>query len=152
MALAIALVAVGLLLGAQAASAQSLSGGTTEGAICMQRVFMGPTASVTNANQLNCTASDVKIAKAISATNLDTGTNTCTPNTTFNLEATFQVNVTANIRYDEGFFFRIDGTGFARGDGAGATGTCSLSWLDPAASPGDNLDGADGCGDLTAGT
>src|SRR6266498_747670 len=113
MALAIALVAVGLLLGAQAASAQSLSGGTTEGAICMQRVFMGPTASVTNANQLNCTASDVKIAQAISAINLDTNTDRCFAGTPFRLEATFKVNVTANVRYDEGFFFRIDGTGTA---------------------------------------
>src|SRR5206468_8554879 len=95
---------------------------------------------------------DVKIAKAISAINLDTGTDTCAPNTTFRLRATFQVNVTASIRYDEGFFFRIDGTGFARGDGTGATGQCSLSWLEPTASPGDDLDGGDGCGDLTSGS
>src|SRR6266508_5349196 len=87
LALAIAVVAVGLLFGAQAASAQSLSGGTTDGAICMQRIFMGPTASVTNANQLNCTASDVKIAKALTAINVDTGTDRCFSGTPFLLEA-----------------------------------------------------------------
>src|SRR5262245_44341011 len=99
----------GLLLGAQPASAVD-SGQTVEGQICMQRVFIGNNlGTVTSANQLNCTAQDVKIAEAISALNLDTGTNKCIAGSSFNLQATFKVDVTANIRYDEGFFFRIDG-------------------------------------------
>ena len=61
------LIAGGLLVGPEPAVAAD-SGGTTEGQICMQRVFMGPApTAVNNANQLNCTASDVKIARAISA-------------------------------------------------------------------------------------
>src|SRR5215831_2158469 len=129
----------GLFVGPRAAIATD-SGGTTTGAICMQRVFMGPTASVNNANQLNCTAQDVKIAEALSATNLDTGTNSCVAGSTFTLQATFRVDVTASIRYDEGFFFRIDGGANARGDGTTAAGTCSLSWLSPTGVPGMNLD------------
>jgi len=59
--------------------------------------------------------------------------------------------VTANARYDGGFFFRIDGGSNARGDGVTASGSCSLSWLTPGVSPALNLDG-DTCGDLNAGT
>jgi hypothetical protein len=140
----------GLLPGPTPATAAD-SGGTEVGQICMQRVFMGPTASVSNSNALNCTAEDVKIAEAISAINLDTGTNSCIEDTFFTLQATFRVNVTANIRYDEGFFFRIDGGTNARGDGTSATGTCSVSFLNPAGAPGTNLDG-DTCGDLSAGS
>jgi hypothetical protein len=58
--------------------------------------------------------------------------------------------VTANARYDAGFFFRLDGGSNARGDGVTASGSCSLSWL-TGVSPALSLDG-DTCGDLNAGT
>jgi hypothetical protein len=153
------LIAGAFLIGAQAASATD-SGGTVTGAgLCMQRIFMGAGATVAPSNQLNCTANDISIAKALSATCDTSGSgcvdsSTCDEGQNFNLNATFQVNVTANSRYDAGFFFRIDGGSNARGDGPNATGTCSLSWLTPP--PPDNppvldLDG-DTCGDLNAGT
>jgi hypothetical protein len=120
----------------------------------MQRIFIGPTGTVNNSNRLNCTANDVRIARAISAT--CSGPNcfdaeTCIRDRTFDLTATFEVIVTANARYDTAFFFRIDGGANARGDGTTASGTCSLSKLTPTVSPAQNLDG-DTCGDLNAGT
>ena len=60
--------------------------------------------------------------------------------------------MTANARYDAGFFFRTDGGASARGDGTNAVGECSLSALEPrtpANPPTLNLDG-DSCGDLNA--
>ena len=145
-----AILISGLLFGAQNVSAQAVSGPTVTNDVCMQQIYGGDT--VTNANRLNCTASDIKIAKAISALNLDTGTNTCILGQTFDLYATFQVNVTANERYDAAFFFRIDGGADARNP----DGHCSASILrNPA--PGDpnlpvlNLDN-DTCGDLNSGS
>lgn len=135
-----------VLLGASTASAQDpLNGVTTTGEICMQRVFGTP---VSGSNKLNCTANDISLSKAISVSPA-----TCMEGQKFTLTATFETKVTANARYDAGFFFRIDGqAGTARGDGTTATGQCSLSALyPPDVSPANNLDG-DTCGDLNAGT
>jgi hypothetical protein len=140
-----ALVLGGLLFGAQAAYAAD-SGPTTTGDVCMQHVFGDP---VTNSNKLNCTANDIQLSRAISVS-----PGSCIEGETFTLTATFETIVTANARYDAGFFFRIDGGSNARGDGVNADGTCSLSRLAlpaPAGSPALNLDG-DTCGDLNAGT
>jgi hypothetical protein len=105
---------------------------------------------VTNANRLNCTANDVRISGV--ATDDITGEPlvdpaTCIEGETFDLTATFEIEVTANQRYDTGFFFRIDGGDDARDP----TGECSLSALDPNEDPGEDLDG-DTCGDLNSGT
>jgi hypothetical protein len=136
------LVLGGLLLGPQPASAQ-VSGPTTTGDVCMQQVYGG--SNVTNANRLNCTAQDIKIAKAINAS-----PSSCVAGTTFDLTATFQVDVTANARYDAAFFFNITGGADARNP----NGTCSESILtNPPPTNGNvlNLDG-DSCGDLNAGS
>jgi uncharacterized repeat protein (TIGR01451 family) len=109
----------------------------------MQKVFGTP---VTNANKLNCTANDIRLSRALSVS-----PSSCIEGTTIDLTATFETIVTANARYDAGFFFRTDGGANARGDGTNATGTCSLSALTPGVSPALNLDG-DTCGDLNAGT
>ena len=130
------------LLGNQPASAADISGPTTTGDVCMQHVYGDP---VTNANRLNCTANDVRIARAV-----EVSPGTCIENDTFTLTGTFEIDVTANSRYDTGFFFRIDGGTNARGDGAGADGICSLSALNTSGSPGINLD-TDSCGDLNSG-
>jgi len=131
-----------LLVGAQPASAVD-SGPTQSGEICMQKVFGTP---VSGSNKLNCTANDIRLSKAISVS-----PNTCIAGERFDLAATFEVDVTANARYDAGFFFRTDGGINARGDGAAASGICSLSALSlPPAKPGLNLDG-DTSGDLNAG-
>jgi len=110
----------------------------------MQRVFSGPT--VNNSNRLNCAANDVSIAKATSAINADTGEASCVQGTTFNLQVTFDVDVTATGRYDEAFFFNIGGGASARD----VNGNCSESILDRTVSPAQNLDG-DTCGDLAKG-
>ena len=129
----------------------AIAGNTTqEGQICMQRVYMGPSASLSSSNQLNCTANDIRLSKAISVS-----PTTCTAGTTFDLTATFEVNVTANSRYDSAFFFRIDGGANARGDGTTASGKCSMTQLDPAVPPSvpagqAGIDG-DTCGDLNSG-
>jgi hypothetical protein len=117
----------------------------------MQRTFMGPPpTTMTNANALNCTANDIRLSRA---TNVSP--TSCIAGTTIPLlTATFEVSVTANTRYDAGFFFRVDGEGSARGDGPTASGTCSLSVLTPdtdPTTPALNLDG-DTCGDLNSGT
>jgi hypothetical protein len=134
-----ALALGGLLLGAQPASAVD-SGPTVEGNICMQKVFGGST--VTSSNQLNCTANDIRISRAISVS-----PTSCIAGTTFDLTATFETIVTANARYDAGFFFNVGGGASARD----VNGTCSLSQLNRAIPPALNLDG-DVCGDLNAGT
>jgi hypothetical protein len=140
------LIFVGIIMAAQPASAVD-SGGTVYDDICMQRIFMGPDATVSNSNRVNCTANDISLSDVISV-----DPTTCIAGSTFDLTATFEVTVTANSRYDAGFFFRIDGGPNARGDGSNASGSCSLSWLDiPPAVPGLNLDG-DTCGDLNSGT
>lgn len=131
----------GSLLFASSANAE-VSGPTTEGEICMQKVFGTP---VTGATRLNCTANDIRLSKVVTV-----APDKCTRGARFDVTATFLVDVTANNRYDPGFFFRKDGGLNARGDGANANGECSLSGLDPDLNPGLNLDG-DTCGDLNAG-
>jgi len=137
-------LAAGAWLLASPAGAQE-NGPTIENG-CMQTVFGTP---VANSNKLNCTANDIRLSRAISVS-----PDTCISGSTFDLEATFEVAVTANARYDAGFFFRTDGGPNARGDGVNATGQCSLSALTPPPPPNApalELDG-DSCGDLNAGT
>jgi hypothetical protein len=67
---------------------------------------------------------------------------------TFDLTATFQVDVTANERYDAAFYFDVSGD--AGNDGA-YTGSCFVSVLDNAVSPALDID-HDFCGDLNAGS
>jgi len=119
------------------------NGPTLVGEICMQKVYGTP---VTNSNALNCTANDIRLSRAISVSQ-----QSCVRGTTFDLTGTFETVVTANSRYDAGFFFRIDGGANARGDGSEATGVCSLSALNRTISPALNLDG-DTAGDLNSGT
>jgi hypothetical protein len=138
----------GLLITYQPAYADS--GPTVIGDVCMQQVYGGD--NVTNANRLNCTASDIKIAEAISAVNVATGQSSCIVGTLFDLRATFRVDVTANERYDAAFFFNIAGGADARN----VNGTCSESILrNPTQadsnSPVANID-KDSCGDLNAGS
>ncbi len=127
-----------------AQTAWAVNGPTVEAeGICMQAVYGTP---VTNANRLNCAASDIKVAKATSVS-----PNTCIQGSTIPiLTATFEVDVTSNSRYDAGFFFRTDGLGSARGDNSNATGKCSLSGLYPDVAPAMELDG-DNCGDFNSG-
>ena len=127
-----------LIIGNQPALAVNV---TTIGDVCMQQVFGGGD-TVTGANRLVCTANDIKIARATSVS-----PSTCIEGLPFDLTATFEVNVTANERYDAAFFFRIDGGTDARDP----TGECSVTQLDRNISPAQNLDG-DTCGDLNAGT
>lgn len=136
------LVVWGFLVGPQTALAVD-NGPTQTGEICMQKVFGTP---VANSNLLNCTANDIRLSRATSVNPMS-----CIEGTTFNLEATFETIVTANSRYDAGFFFRIDGGTNARGDGTDATGQCSLSALVPDTLPALDADG-DTCGDLNSGT
>jgi len=120
------------------------NGPTVTGEVCMQKVFGTP---LTNSNKLNCTANDIRLSRATSVS-----PDSCIQGETFDLTATFETIVTANARYDAGFFFRIDGGPNARGDGTNATGTCSLSALTPGVSPALDPGDGDTCGDLNADT
>ena len=127
--------------------------GNETGCQCLQRVFGVP---VTGSNQLNCTANDIRLSQAVRAwielPNNGGTSNSCIEGSTIGkLYATFDVAVTANARYDAGFFFRIDGGPNARGDGTTALGRCAVSSLNPNTQPGLNLDG-DASGDLNSGT
>ncbi|PCC72701.1 hypothetical protein SAMN02745121_01817 [Nannocystis exedens] len=136
------LAGAGTLLGARPAFAVD-NGPTTQPAACMQEVFT----SEVGGGTLNCTANDVRISSATSVSPA-----TCVAGTEFNLEATFQTVVTANSRYDVGFWFNTEGGDSARGDGS--TDECSLSALEPPPPPNGSvldLDG-DACGDLNSGT
>lgn len=134
-----ALAALGAAASPTVASASEAV--TTVGQHCMQKVFGTP---VTNANRLNCTANDIRLSRAVSAS-----PSSCVRGTRFDLTATFETVVTANARYDAGFFFRTDGGPDARGAGSTAAGQCSLSGLKMP--PAFNLDG-DTSGDLNSGT
>jgi len=136
------LVVWGFLVGPRAAFAVD-NGPSRTGEICMQKTFGTP---VANSNLLNCTANDIRLSRATSV-----DPTSCIEGSTFDLTATFETIVTANSRYDAGFFFRIDGGTNARGDGTNAAGQCSLSALDPGISPAEELDD-DTCGDLNSGT
>jgi hypothetical protein len=147
----VALVVGGLLVSAQSASATD-NGPTVYDGICMQKVFGGDT--VTSKNRLNCSAGDIRLSRVLSVS-----PTTCTRGQLFDLTATFEIIVTANARYDAGFFFRLDGGPSARGGllpepFKTAEGSCSLSALTPPSptnGPSLNLDG-DTCGDLNSGT
>jgi len=131
-------------LAAGLAGPRIASAGTIEGNFCMQRTYGGPT--VTSSNKLNCTANDIAIAQAISAS-----PESCTAGEFFDLTATFEVNVNANERFDAGFYFRTDGGANARGP----AGECSLTTLDLPPGTGEPWSNRDGdfCGDFkTAGT
>lgn len=144
--LAITMLSAGALWATAGTTLAADNGPTHTGEICMQKVYGTP---VSNANKLNCTANDIRLSRAIS-----TSPSSCVRGTTFDLTATFETIVTANARYDAGFFFRIDGGSNARGDGPTAAGQCSLSGLStppPPNPPALNLDG-DSSGDLNAGT
>lgn len=123
-------------------TAPVFNGPSRSGELCMQKAFGTP---VTSANRLNCTANDISIARTIRVS-----PDRCIAGSRVDLVATFAVNVTANERYDAAFYFRTDGGANARGDGATASGQCSLSSLDRTLNPAQNLDG-DTCGDLNAG-
>jgi hypothetical protein len=111
----------------------------------MQSVFSGQTSEpIPNSVKLNCTANDIRISRAI-----DVSQTSCIEGSTFDLTGTFEVIVTANARYDAGFFFNIKGGPNAR-LGVGVQ-DCSLSVLTRTIQPSQNLDG-DTCGDLNAGT
>jgi len=140
-----ALLLGGLFLAAAPAVGAD-NGPTQTGQVCMQKVYGTP---VSTSNKVGCTANDIRLSRAISVS-----PTTCTRGGRFDLTATFETIVTANARYDAGFFFRIDGGANARGDGNSAGGTCSLSALTippPPNPPSLNLD-QDTCGDLNAGT
>jgi hypothetical protein len=118
--------------------------GTVTGDVCMQRTYGG--ARVTSANKLNCTANDIAIARAVSAS-----PDSCTSGEFFDLTATFDVNVNASERYDAGFYFRTDGGADARGP----VGSCSLTSLPLPPGVGDPWSDRDNdfCGDFaSAGT
>jgi hypothetical protein len=139
-----ALAAGGFLAAASPALATEST--SHSGQYCMQKVFSTP---VSSANKLNCSANDIRLSKAVSAS-----PSSCTRGTRFNLTATFETIVTANARYDAGFFFRTDGGANARGDGTSAAGQCVLTGLRAPPGPNPpalNLDG-DTSGDLNAGT
>ena len=118
--LQIVAIAAGALLMSGIANAVD-DGPTISDAGCMQTQFGTP---VENKNRVNCTANDIRLSRAIAVS-----PSSCQRGTTFDLTATFEVNVTANARYDAGFFFRTDGGPNARGDGVNADGQCSLSAL-----------------------
>ena len=130
---------VGLLIGVPMASAAD-GGPTITGQVCMQTTFSGQTQEpIPSADRLNCTAEDIRIAEATKVS-----PSSCIMGETFDLTATFLVNVTANARYDAGFYFNIGGGANAK------LGTCSLSVLTPGLAPALQLDN-DFCGDLNAG-
>ena len=155
----------------------------SNGDYCMQQVYSG--SSISSSNLLNCTANDVKISKAtefcvqaLDSNGNPTGTATCgtsppapgadpvtcNANQDILLTAKFQVDVNASSRFDESFYFRVDGGATARGTGGiggSVSGQCSLTNLkvggDPAtpnssivteAKVGDR----DSCGDLNQGS
>jgi hypothetical protein len=153
----------------------------SNGDFCMQKVF-GNTGSITSSNLLNCTANDVSISKAVEfcvqpldANGAPTGTAkcgvpggadpvTCNAGEQIQLTAKFQVNVTASSRFDETFYFRVDGGDSARGTGGvGQTvaGQCSLTNLRVGGDPNfpnssivteAKASDRDSCGDLNQGT
>ena len=123
----------------------------SNGNYCMQQIYSG--SSISSSNLLNCTANDVKISKAtefcvqaLDSNGVPTGTPTCgtsppapgadpvtcNANENILLTAKFQVDVNASSRFDESFYFRVDGGTTARGTGGvggSVSGQCSLTNL-----------------------
>jgi hypothetical protein len=142
-------LAIGAFLAVPTVASATDSGPTITDGVCMQTLF-----GAAPSKKLNCTANDIRVARALPGTAECIGTGCadathCKIGQTFTLRATFEVIVTANERYDAGFYFDINGD--PESDGA-YTGTCSLSVLNNFGVPGQNLDGGDFCGDLNAGT
>jgi hypothetical protein len=140
----LALVGGGLLFGPEAASAQT----------CIQDVWKAHG----NNQNLQCTANDVTLS---SATNIQiltggscdpvTGVCGCFAGGTVTFTADFRMDLTADTRYDVGFYIATDGD--PNHDGA-ITGQCSAtaSLAGNTTRPGNfiNLDAApDVCGDIT---
>src|SRR5262245_3774968 len=137
------LVGVGLLFVPQAASAQT----------CIENVWQAHG----NNQHLTCTANDVTLS---SATNINiitggscdpvTGVCSCFAGQTVTFTADFRMDLTADTRYDIGFYIATDGD--PNGDGAltgQCTATASLVGNTPAGNF-INLDtGNDVCGDIT---
>jgi hypothetical protein len=149
----------GVLLGSAPAIAAITSGqndgstilGTAAGDYCMQQIYGG--SSISSSNLLNCTANDVKISKAtefcvqaLDSNNQPVGSPTCgtsppapgsdpvtcIANQNILLTAKFQVDVNASSRFDESFYFRVDGGATARGTGGiggSVSGQCTLTNL-----------------------
>jgi hypothetical protein len=146
--LLLCILAVGaLLVGAQPASALQAN-------VCMQTNYTNHGKTQT----LNCTANDVRVARA---TNIDiisggechldqNGQKVCTCNLGGNVtfSADYEVVLTAQTRYDVGIYFATDGD--PNNDGA-LTGACVLTALDGNSSNPIQLDAApDVCGDIDA--
>ena len=153
------------------------------GNYCMQQVYSG--SSISSSNLLNCTANDVKISKAtefcvraLDSSGNPTGPSTCgtsppapgsdpvtcNANEMIQLTAKFQVDVNASSRFDESFYFRVDGGATARGTGGvggSVSGQCSLTNLKVGGDPGTpnssivteaKASDRDSCGDLNQGS
>jgi hypothetical protein len=133
----------GLLVGAQPASAQT----------CIQNVWQAHG----NSQSLTCTANDVTLS---SATNINiltggscdpvTGVCSCFAGQTVTFTADFQMDLTANTRFDVGFYIATDGD--PNNDGA-LTGQCSATASLAGNTPVGNFINLDGppdvCGDIT---
>lgn len=90
---------------------------------CMQDIW----AAHGNSQNLTCTANDVRIAKALSDSITDLSGNPlsqCISGQKFSFKATFEVDLTADARYDVGLYFATDGD--TNHDGA-LTGGCTES-------------------------
>ena len=135
------LVLAVLLISGHTVSAQSVLPPVTD-AGCLKDLYA----------KAGCTAEDVKIAGVLSYTILDDG---CAfPGDTVEFQATYEVVLTAEDRYDIGLFFATDGD--PNGDGA-YTGQCTITTLPYAPDPPwVNLDlvgqPTDTCGDIGDGT
>jgi hypothetical protein len=138
------------VLGLLLAEAQPVSALTTS--VCMQTNYTNHG----NSQTLNCTANDVRVARA---TNIDIVSGgscqivdgvrrcVCSPNQPVTFSADYEVVLTAQTRYDIGIYFGVDGD--PNNDGA-LTGTCTLTTIDdPNSANFINLDAApDVCGDI----
>ena len=136
-------------------SAKTASAGLTDTGTdaCMQTLWHADG----NNSDLNCTSNDVSIAEATEVCVIDKDTdqcktgedaNTCKEGETFTFEATFEVQLTAQARYDVGLYF--DTGGDPTGDGA-REGFCTLNTIDGTNNTENfvNLDtGLDACGDI----
>ncbi|MBC7172160.1 MAG: hypothetical protein H5U40_07040 [Polyangiaceae bacterium] len=150
--------------GCQGASSDAPAGasGALEaiGNVCIQTLWQHPNFGNNN-SKLQCTANDVRIAGVqegsicvedgdgdpTTCLENEAGEPTCIEGTTVTFTATFEVQLSAQARYDIGLYFDVNGD--PEGDGA-LTGTCELNTIDPTNSNHFlNLDAApDVCGDI----
>src|SRR5262245_35622364 len=140
--LLLCVVAVGgLIVGAQPASAQT----------CIQDVWKAHG----NTQNLNCTANDVTLSQATNI-NITTGGSctagvcSCFAGQTVTFTADFRMDLTAQDRFDVGFYIATDGD--PNNDGA-ITGQCSATASLVSNTPAGNFINLDGgndvCGDIT---